>query len=224
MFVAPDKLRRKRRHMSPAIFLHIRRDMFFPLCPCIFLPSHLPSSISSSTCILTDLYHTFCYLLRHLLILKLFLFYFKSHENSKLLRDENFLPQMSNIPTSSTTLFISIHELFPSMIDSLGFSNLRISTFFRRKFTDTKNFRAFCVPLLRTCMSPKFISCEVGSERMTREDIKKTLCQPPVGLDTIRQFLLSRGRIFPTVKSYFRCCAIFSLSRTLARAVVFFFN
>lgn len=66
-------------------------------------------------------------------------------------------------------------------------------------------------------MSPKFISCEVGSERMTREDIKKTLCQPPVGLDTIRQFLLSRGRIFPTVKSYFRCCAIFPLSRAPAR-------
>jgi len=101
------------------------------------------------------------------------------------------------------------------MIDSVDFQVYEISTFFHHKFTDTKNFHAFCVLLLRTCMSPKFISCEVGSERMTREDIKKTLCQPPVGLDTIRQFLLSRGRIFPTVKSYFRCCAIFPLSQTL---------
>lgn len=41
-FPAPDKLRRKRRHMSPAIFLHIRRDMFFPQCPRIFRSSHLP--------------------------------------------------------------------------------------------------------------------------------------------------------------------------------------
>lgn len=103
-----------------------------------------------------------------------------------------------------------IHELFPSMIDSPDFRVHEFPHFSAVSFTDAKNFRAFCVPLLRTCMSPKFISCEVGRERMTREDIKKTLCQPPVGPDTIRQFLLSRGRIFPTVKSYFRCCAIFS--------------
>lgn len=41
-FATPDKLRRKCRHMSPTIFLHIRRDMFFPVHSRIFLLSHLP--------------------------------------------------------------------------------------------------------------------------------------------------------------------------------------
>lgn len=54
-FAVADKLRRKRRHVSPAISLHIRRDMFFPVTFSHF-SSPLPSPLSSSTTVLVTSY------------------------------------------------------------------------------------------------------------------------------------------------------------------------
>lgn len=90
-----------------------------------------------------------------------FFYLFKAARKSEPLKERRILPLENGIIfdfSRRRRFLIKSMNYFQVWSILRIFGVHEISTFFRREFADTKNFRAFCVPLLRTCMSPKFIS------------------------------------------------------------------